>query len=594
MCDVWCGSVGTGACHSHAPLFDNVTLLRIERDGPQWRVHDLDLFQDTFATDGTINPTSTGRADCADDTQPRDVPIIEPGDSVSVWVADSDNGLATDAFTGAGPAVYTYVAVWPQGQAGKAGGNLTQDDFRWPVVDNFTDANCTAWHTLRMDTSFTNSVAREGAQPDRFCVDLNDNLFTVGDTVCFVFGAESANTGTRTYWSPFTGPTKDFQSALNAPAEFQILPGGGYNNGGGILYVDGMDGRGAQPFFDYAFKFLHIYDEVDRYDIRAPSSAVANRPGARVTNVFNQIIAPYDVIIWNTGDLENGVIGDGTGSPEKSDDAFVLWTFLDQKTTPGGVYFSGDDIADVLYNKINPGGKLVNLRNYITGDVFNNNANQAGFGTAPLGVGELNSCFDHILGPDQLLIYGGCPLISDFDLITPTGDAVLEMNYGGLPGQTRGAITSQVTNNSVGVDVGVMLSGFSFHYIRDAFPDWPPARVHHMRDILCWLNVCRTLPHAAESPGQATSLSQNYPNPFNPTTVIKFTVKERTPVRLHIYNVAGQLVRTLVDDVRTPGVVHTMEWNGRDNAGQSVASGVYFYRLVTTDFTQTRKMVLLK
>jgi len=359
--------------------------------------------------------------------------------------------------------------------------------------------------------------------------------------------------------------------------------------------VDGMNARGAQPFFDSAFEFLGDLDEIDRYDIRGPSSSVANRPGARVTNVFNQIITPYNVIIWNTGDLENGVIGDGTGSPEKSDDAFVLWTFLDQKTTPGGVYFSGDDIADELYNKINPGGNLVNLRNYITGDVFNNNARQAGFGTAPLGVGEPLSCFDHILGPDQLVIYGGCPLVNDFDVITPSGTAVLEMNYGSLPGQTRGAITSQVTNNSSGQDVGVLLSGFSFHYIRDAFPAGDLARVHHMEDILRWLNVNAGPPSVGqETPGTRYSLSQNYPNPFNPTTVIRFTVRERTPVRLHIYNVVGQRVRTLVDDVRTPGVVHTIEWNGRNNSGQSVASGVYFYRLVTTDFTQTRKMVLLK
>ena len=71
-------------------------------------------------------------------------------------------------------------------------------------------------------------------------------------------------------------------------------------------------------------------------------------------------------------------------------------------------------------------------------------------------------------------------------------------------------------------------------------------------------------------------------------------MRERTPVSLRIYNAAGQLVRTLVDDMRAPGVVHTVEWNGRNNAGQSVSSGVYFYRLVSKEFTQTRKMVLLK
>ena len=596
MCGFWCGIYGTGACHSHAPLLDNISLIRVERDGPQWSIRDLDLFQDTFAEDGSINSGSTGRADSANDINPAATPAIQSGDSVTVRVSDLDYGLATDPFAGFNTAVYAYVAVWPQGQAAKEGGNLTQNSFRWPVVDNFTDAAGTRWYTLRMDTSFTDGMARTGAQPDAFCIDLNDNLFTVGDTICFVFGAKSATTGTHTYWSPFTGATTSLQEALDAPAEFQILPGGGYNNGGDILYVDGMNARGAQPFFDTAFEFLGIDDEVDRYDIRAPSSAVANRPGARVVNVFNQIIAPYSVIIWNTGDLSQGLIGDGTGTPEKSDDAFLLFTFIDQKPNNGGIYFSGDDIASELYNKPNPGPDLVNLRTYIQGAVNpgDDNANTAGFGTAPLAVGEPGSCFDHTLGPDQIIAYGGCPIINDFDMITPAGTATLEMSYGGTPGQTRGAVISQITNNSAGVDVGVILSGFSYHYIRDAAPAGVPARVHHLEDIHVWIHGTVNPPTHQETAGTQYSLSQNYPNPFNPTTSIMFTVRERTPVTLRIYNAAGQLVRTLVGDTRAPGVVHTVEWNGRNNAGQSVSSGVYFYRLVTKGFTETRKMVLLK
>jgi len=61
-----------------------------------------------------------------------------------------------------------------------------------------------------------------------------------------------------------------------------------------------------------------------------------------------------------------------------------------------------------------------------------------------------------------------------------------------------------------------------------------------------------------------------------------------------VYNVAGQLVRTLVNDVRQPGLDHKAVWHGRNDAGQVVSSGVYFYKLVTPGFTRTRKMVLLK
>jgi hypothetical protein len=58
--------------------------------------------------------------------------------------------------------------------------------------------------------------------------------------------------------------------------------------------------------------------------------------------------------------------------------------------------------------------------------------------------------------------------------------------------------------------------------------------------------------------------------------------------------VAGRLVKTLVNEIKQPGVIHEIRWNGRSNAGDTVASGVYFYKLVTKDFSKTRKMVLLK
>jgi flagellar hook assembly protein FlgD len=114
-----------------------------------------------------------------------------------------------------------------------------------------------------------------------------------------------------------------------------------------------------------------------------------------------------------------------------------------------------------------------------------------------------------------------------------------------------------------------------------------------MHDILVWLGNQPPEPVAASRTGQY-KLSQNYPNPFNPQTTIDFQVKELAPVTLKIYNVRGQLVKTLADDRFAPGVTHTVTWDGRNNAGQQVSSGVYFYKLVTNNFTQTKKMVLLK
>ncbi|MEZ5358251.1 MAG: fibronectin type III domain-containing protein [Candidatus Zixiibacteriota bacterium] len=88
-------------------------------------------------------------------------------------------------------------------------------------------------------------------------------------------------------------------------------------------------------------------------------------------------------------------------------------------------------------------------------------------------------------------------------------------------------------------------------------------------------------------------LMQNYPNPFNPTTTIEYAVPEQSYVNLSVYNVLGQLVTTLVDDEKGAGV-YTTVWDGRDDFGAAVSSGIYFYTIQTDSYRQSRKMVLMK
>ncbi|MCB2230118.1 T9SS type A sorting domain-containing protein [bacterium] len=88
-------------------------------------------------------------------------------------------------------------------------------------------------------------------------------------------------------------------------------------------------------------------------------------------------------------------------------------------------------------------------------------------------------------------------------------------------------------------------------------------------------------------------LAQNYPNPFNPTTEIQFSLPSSGQVRLEVYNVLGQLTNVLVDRYLSAGS-YTAEWNGTDQSGAKVSSGVYFYRLTTGEFSEARKMLLLK
>jgi hypothetical protein len=89
------------------------------------------------------------------------------------------------------------------------------------------------------------------------------------------------------------------------------------------------------------------------------------------------------------------------------------------------------------------------------------------------------------------------------------------------------------------------------------------------------------------------ALVQNFPNPFNPETTIAYDLSERAPVRLEIYDILGQRVRVLMDEVQVAGR-YQVRWDGRNAQGQGVGSGVYFYRLQAGGFNQVRRMLLLK
>ena len=131
-----------------------------------------------------------------------------------------------------------------------------------------------------------------------------------------------------------------------------------------------------------------------------------------------------------------------------------------------------------------------------------------------------------------------------------------------------------------------------------------------------WLSGCRTEPNPARYPSWTPAsdpasdptsveevslgsdipteflLHQNYPNPFNPDTRIGYEVSKPAHVVLRVMNLRGQQVRTLANEAKPVGF-HEVIWDGKNNYGQRVASGIYLYRLESRDFVETRKMTLL-
>jgi flagellar hook assembly protein FlgD len=88
-------------------------------------------------------------------------------------------------------------------------------------------------------------------------------------------------------------------------------------------------------------------------------------------------------------------------------------------------------------------------------------------------------------------------------------------------------------------------------------------------------------------------ISPNYPNPFNPTTTIKYQLPHQSDIRLTIYNVLGQKVRTLLNEKMEAGY-YSVDWDGRNDLGVQVGSGIYIYRFSADSYHRVQKMILMK
>jgi len=119
-------------------------------------------------------------------------------------------------------------------------------------------------------------------------------------------------------------------------------------------------------------------------------------------------------------------------------------------------------------------------------------------------------------------------------------------------------------------------------------------RSNLMGNILDYFGRTPEGPGTGVVPGVKNELSHAYPNPFNPVTRIAYSVREAGPVSIEVYNVAGRVVRTLLDTEVDAGSRGYVTWDGRSDGGEKCASGVYFYRIAAPGFTESRKMIMLK
>jgi len=228
---------------------------------------------------------------------------------------------------------------------------------------------------------------------------------------------------------------------------------------------------------------------------------------------------------------------------------------------------------------------------------------QTSFTSAPA------SCVMSFAG-DVFALNGGCPVIRNYDGYTAAGTAVSTHRY--RAGATLGS-TAILMKSLPASNANTILMGFGWFDIRSPFctpPGCPspstPAKALAAKILACALvgdGCLKPLDPDATDTGDETvvdalprvsALFQNVPNPFNPTTKIHFDLARTGQVKLQVFDVAGHVVRTLVNNKLDAKRGHEVTWNGLDDGGKRVSSGVYFYQLVTEELTATKKMVVMK
>jgi len=203
-----------------------------------------------------------------------------------------------------------------------------------------------------------------------------------------------------------------------------------------------------------------------------------------------------------------------------------------------------------------------------------------------------------IVNQSSWVAYGGCFGINTFDAVTPRAGATQLAEFL-APGCVAGQYTYSAATANVRANGSKLVSTpYDFMFIYDdptcgAKAAAPlTARAQVLSDVLDWFGQTSGGTPSGVIPG-AQFATKAFPNPFNPKVTVSYNMPKRGHVTVKIFNIRGELVRTLVDDVMDAGT-QSVDWNGTSNSGSSVASGVYFYEARYGDEVQVNKITMVK
>ncbi|MCP3974704.1 MAG: T9SS type A sorting domain-containing protein [bacterium] len=586
MCPFWCNTTGDGTGHTPAPYFDNVRIKLINASAIAWDVSGFDRFQDNF-------PEPIGgkvRIDSSNDVGPIGGSTVVIGDSTMVELnMDLVLGMQTHYNTAAGedrPDFRLWFHVTAGPHMGMINSSMADQDGSdgiyspWDGIQNFDGED---WGTMVADSAASTSGVVQG----KYAFDFNDDYFEPGDIIEFFYRAEANNgeVSLRPRWAMSSNPD------LRGAYVVRCLP----TTGSTMLLCD--DANGAFFWWDEAFRY-NGYSGYDTYLTQAPSSGLENGLAGRAEiGDLDQ----YNMIVWDSGGVPGGTITTLAGG-HKTEDDVLLTDYIENSSHDTGLWVMGDLVGNDLGN----------------GSPFFHNV----LGANLLSASQFYDDYTGITVPEvrathvalqvsglepYFWVYGGCPNIRDFSVVAPSGGLSSETFAWEEDGGTT--MVAGILNRDPdgdgnptspsGWDNHVAYNPFSYIRVRDSdFAlsngfDLDYAR-QMVGDVLLLLGLgANTAPDPAGTVPAKTELSGNFPNPFNPKTTIKFALASEEHVHLSVYDLSGRVVKTLVNGSML-ATDHEVVWDGKNENGDRIASGVYFYKLVAGDYTATEKMVMLK
>jgi hypothetical protein len=630
-----------------SPVIDNVRLGIFDLSVPRSRMKPVDNYTDAFPEDedlGDYPSTKTALIDIATNLSQTGA-FMRLGDSAIVRLDEPDAQVDFCFRVVPGPGTDTNDPWFARyGEGGMAGCDTTEmhctrmdtcfyagngvpgSPYEYQKISE--GSFCTMIH--EDDPLYTG----EGEEI------LPDSLFTPGSTIFYAFRMSYIPDPAEYAWLPFgADPTG---TDLSTWYEVSVLPDQCKDPEACLLYVDYFN-RGAQATIENALSMLgHTWD---RFDMTAEASHQGNGIGNRLLGpgkyrLSRGPIGPSldHLSQYNVMMINNGAFGDGTnfsdGGTGTPDDPTNDVVFLDNWLSEGrakGLWLSGNNIAsDFAWATSGPKPGFLNrelatdlVSNeyvYLVGHPFAEGCRNL-FATG----GKVNNWYS---STDSLSLWGsGCPDYYAYDVIqerdSESGHAFVSLMYDDTdvtypPGYYASVDHVYKAPSAPFDTVRTKIDGFTMNTLRMNHP--PCSGVDNimvavwMRDVLgsannrgyfydneldvayCPATGPDLLTDVPGGPGRKyyNALFQNYPNPFRggAGTTIHYSVTKAGPVQVRVFDPAGRLVRTLVDNAERGD--NFLLWDGTGSNGRAAASGVYFYQIVADGFAAHKKMLLLR